>query len=78
MSQALLLRVAALEERVALLESLQRPPFEAQYHVVHRGFGNWYVENPDGTTVNTKGLAKEDAESLAKEMNDAHEGLNAA
>ena len=78
MSQALTLRVKALEERVALLESLRNPPFEAQYHVAHRGFGHWFVEAPDGTTVNTKGLTREEADSLASEMNDASEGLSAA
>lgn len=91
MSQALFLRVESLEERMARLEEVADahfhaqqpsfepdPPFQSEYHVVHRGFGNWFVEAPDGTSVNTKGLTKEEAEETAKQMNDSTKGLSAA
>ena len=61
-------RVNALEERLALLEppavDADLPPFRA----VHRGFGHYFVETPDGTRINEQGLSKDDADAMARDL----------
>lgn len=71
MSQALLIRVEALEKRVAELESHLMP--DDSFQPRHFGKGRWQVVK-DGVKVGTEWLAKEDAEKLADELNAATEG----
>jgi len=74
MSQAMLLRINALEGRVKSLEerlAVLEPPLEGNpYRIAHRGFGHWFVETPDGTKVNDQGLTKEEAEAMALDLNE--------
>ena len=76
MSQKDTFRIKALEERVNSLEerlSLLEPPtlFEEDappFRVVHRGFGHYFVETPDGTRINEQGLPKDDADAMAADL----------
>lgn len=97
MSQALAIRVKALEERVRELEERmdaapigneplppEAPdPSEQKPYMVpwHAGFGHWFaVPNTNRTrdaAVNTEALTREEAETLANEINAETESLNA-
>jgi hypothetical protein len=81
MSQALLLRMNALEGRVKALEGrlaeLEAPMEGPRYRAVHGGFGHWFVKNPEGTKMNTEGLEKEEAQRLADEFNGITEAIGA-
>ena len=77
MSQALLLRVIALEAALAALDARvsvfddpsRRPAPETPvaYRIEHAGFGKWRVVNGDGMLL-TGNLRKDEAERLAAEF----------
>ena len=99
MSQALLLRVQALEARVAELEQRQlpqatvsgtsvdfKPPDKSNsvrfytpsgFEPFHKGRGRYGVRGADGTEVGTEPLSKEDAEAIAKDLNEQTEAMSA-
>jgi hypothetical protein len=80
MSQKAFIRINALESRVTALErrlAAFELPEEQGFRAVHRGFGRWYVLNPEGTKMNTEALTQEEAEQLAVELNDTTATLSA-
>lgn len=86
MSQALTLRVLALEARVAELEQANTEPLESSFggyvslhtfEPFHKGHGRFGVRSDDGTEVGTEHLTKEDAEAIAKDLNEQTEVMSA-
>ena len=75
MSQALLLRINALEGRMAALEQrlkVLEPPAAGDeavpYPVVHIGHGKYAVTTFDGTRVSDQPLSREEADGMAAEL----------
>ena len=79
MSQALLLRVSALESRMRALEerlSALEPGDPQAFSVRHRGRGKWGVVKDD-TFIGTEAMTKDEAEAQAAELNEMTECMSA-
>ena len=74
MVQDLMRRVSSLEERLEGLEERSPPPSN-EFTAFHGGFGRWQVKSPQGVNVGTEWMSKEDALSLAEDMNMVTEGI---